>query len=289
METKNDALALAIRTADKNHQSYGKFQWPKEIGSIIECNDWDENEECGNGIHALLDGWGDWSLLSNDVDAIWQIVEVDRTKCVDLRGKVKFRQCRLVYSGLFAGAMKIISEWQINILTNSTQNNDNFTETNSEEGKKLIGSSGDYSKIGSSGDCAQICSSGDRARIGSSGYYAQIGSSGDSSQIGSSGDYARICSSGYCARIGSSGDRAKIGSSGYSARIEATGDCVVLASAGLDTKFSIGKNGCAAIPYFDGARTRFAIAYEGENVVSGVFYSVDKKGNFHESGSSIGD
>ncbi|MFV9175984.1 hypothetical protein [Serratia marcescens] len=135
-------------------------------------------------------------------------------------------------------------------------------------------SSGDYAKIGSSGDDAKIGSSGDYAKIGSSGYGAQIGSSGDYAKIGSSGDDAKIGSSGYGARIGSSGD---------GARIDATGKNAVVAAAGSVKRIVLGEDGCAVVPYHDGTRTRFAVAYVGENgIKANKPYAVNDNGEFVE-------
>jgi len=146
-----------------------------------------------------------------------------------------------------------------------------------------IGSSGYDARIGSSGDAARIGSSGDAARIGSSGYAAQIGSSGYAARIGSSGDAAQIGSSGYDAQIGSSGDAARIGSSGDAAQIDATGENAIVAIAGIGSTVALGVGGCAAVPYHDGTRTRFATAYVGENVEAGRRYSVNNLGEFVEA------
>ncbi|QLH62277.1 hypothetical protein [Serratia symbiotica] len=146
-----------------------------------------------------------------------------------------------------------------------------------------IGSSGDDAQIGSSGDCALIGSSGYRARIGSSGDDARIGISGYDARIGSSGHYARIGSSGHCARIGSSGDDAQIGSSGDCAQIAATGKNSIVAASGSVHRIVLGESSCAAIPYFDGSRTRFAIAYVGENgIKANTPYEVNSEGEFVE-------
>ncbi|MBJ9157466.1 hypothetical protein I5467_06410 [Citrobacter sp. FDAARGOS_156] len=132
-----------------------------------------------------------------------------------------------------------------------------------------------------SGYSAQIGSSGYSAQIGSSGDYARIGSSGYSAQIGSSGDYARIGSSGYSAQIGSSGDSAQIGSSGDSARITASGKNSVVACAGSVKRIVLGDGGCVAVPWHDGERTRFAVAYVGENnIEAGTPYCLNDEGQF---------
>ncbi|HDX8968377.1 TPA: hypothetical protein RQO16_005472, partial [Klebsiella oxytoca] len=105
--------------------------------------------------------------------------------------------------------------------------------------------------------------------------------SGDSAQIGSSGYSARIGSSGDSAQIGSSGDSAQIGSSGDSAQITASGKNSVVACAGSLKRIVLGEGGCAAVPWHDGERTRFAIAYVGENgIEANTPYRLNDEGQF---------
>ena len=73
---------------------------------------------------------------------------------------------------------------------------------------------------------------------------------------------------------------ARIGSSGYGAWIDASGENGVVAAAGRENSFRIGAGGCASVPYHDGTRVRFAVAYAGENVEPGVWYSVNERGEF---------
>ncbi|MEL5228191.1 hypothetical protein PTR07_19520, partial [Serratia nevei] len=90
-------------------------------------------------------------------------------------------------------------------------------------------------------------------------------------------------SSGYNARIGSSGYNARIGSSGYNARIDATGKNAVVAAAGSVRRIVLGEGGCVVIPYHDGTRTRFAVAYVGENgIKANTPYAVNDNGEFVE-------
>ena len=115
----------------------------------------------------------------------------------------------------------------------------------------------------------------------SSGDDAQIGSSGNYARIGSSGNYARIGSSGNYAQIGSSGNYARIGSSGYNARITTSGKGSVVACAGSVERIVLGENGCASVPWYDGKRTRIAVAYVGENgIEANTPYYVNDEGQF---------
>ena len=97
----------------------------------------------------------------------------------------------------------------------------------------------------------------------------------------SSGDDAQIGSSGYNAQIGSSGDDARIGSSGDDARITASGAGSVVACAGSIQRVVLGDGGCVAVPWYDGERTRFAVAYVGENgIEANTPYYLNDEGQF---------
>ena len=183
MDNKNKAWVL--RTCKADGTSYGGFKWPSEVGSIVKCNDWKPAAECGNGLHGLLDGWGNYRLLSDDADAIWQIVEVDRDKCVEINDKVKFESCKLIYSGNMAAAMTMICDYQIKIMLAKIANN---CTTNT-----------------ASGDNSQLAASADYSQLAASGYYSQLAASGNNSQLAASGDYSRLAASGNISIVVCSG------------------------------------------------------------------------------------
>src|SRR5579875_727631 len=241
---------LVLRTVNKDLTSYGGFRWPEK--GYVSCPDWNPKPECGGGLHGLLWGQGDYSLLSDDPDAKWQVVEVDESKLVKIdEQKCKFPEGNVLYTGSMGDALALVlaHQWHIDTVIEATASAPIIAETEGEGDdpsgySALIGSSGNYAQIGSSGDSAQIGSSGDYARIGSSGNYAQIGSSGDYARIASSGYSARIGSSGYSARIGSSGNYALIGSSGNYAQIGSSGVSAQIASSGDSAR--IGSSGYSA-------------------------------------------
>ena len=86
-----------LRTTDKNGKAHGGFQWPMQVGAIVEAPDWNPRAECGQGLHGLKDGLGDASHLSSASDAVWWIVKAD--DAVDLDGKQKFPRCEVVALG----------------------------------------------------------------------------------------------------------------------------------------------------------------------------------------------
>ena len=88
---------LFLRTTDADAKSYGGFQWPREVGAVVEAPDWNPKPECGNGLHGLLDGLGESSHLSFNPGAIWWIVDAD--DAVYLDGKWKFQRCTVLDFG----------------------------------------------------------------------------------------------------------------------------------------------------------------------------------------------
>jgi len=158
--------ALAIRTVNKDGTSYNGFVWPSEIGAIVTCPDWDSAAECGNGLHGLLDGIGDWGLTARD-DALWQVVGVLRSECVDIDGgKVKFPRCRVEYVGGFAQAMQMAQKATVSKLLEMAK------------GNTATGYSGHAAATGYSGHAAATGDSGHAAATGKYGIAASLGYAG---------------------------------------------------------------------------------------------------------------
>jgi hypothetical protein len=86
-----------LRTTDKNGKAHGGFQWPMQVGAIVEAPDWDAKPMRGHGLHGLKDGLGNASHLFSASDAVWWIVKAD--DAVDLGGKHKFPRCEVVALG----------------------------------------------------------------------------------------------------------------------------------------------------------------------------------------------
>jgi hypothetical protein len=229
--------ALVIRTCNADMTAHGGFIWPKE--GNVEAPDWNPTAECGGGLHGLIDGFGNYSLLSSAHDAVWQIVEVERAECIDIEGKVKFPRGTVIYSGDMAIAMTKISDWKIGLLLSESKNNSASNASSGNSASNVSSgnhasnaSSGDSASNASSGNYASNASSGNSASNVSSGNHASNASSGDSASNASSGNYASNASSGYSASNASSGNYARNASSGDSASNASSGNYASNASSG---------------------------------------------------------
>lgn len=81
-------MGYLLRTCGSDGSSHGGFRWPLRVGAAVEAPDWDPSPRCGGGLHGLLSGEGDGSLLNWSADAVWLVVEVDDDQVVDLDGEV---------------------------------------------------------------------------------------------------------------------------------------------------------------------------------------------------------
>ena len=184
--------ALVIRTCNADMTSSYKrvengeivpskpFVWPDS--GPVEAPDWDPSPErdCGGGLHGLLDGVGNYSLLSGAWDAKWQIVEVEREECIVNSNKVRFKKGNVIYTGDMACAMTRISDWWIRLAIKQIK-----------EDTKSPTSSGDSSRNASSGNYSQNASSGDSSRNASSGGYSINVATGRKSICVAAGLYSR--------------------------------------------------------------------------------------------------
>ena len=95
---------LVLRTCAPDMTSSHGFAWPKE--GPVSAPDWKPTLECGNGLHGLLWGAGDGSLLNWDDAAVWLVVEVK--EYVDLNGKIKFPEGVVLFCGNRQSAVEFI-------------------------------------------------------------------------------------------------------------------------------------------------------------------------------------
>jgi hypothetical protein len=232
-----------LRTCDPDLKSFGGFQWPES--GYIEAPDFQPTVQCGNGLHGLLDGRGDWELMDWSLEAKALIVETDRSQLIELSGKVKFQSAivkkvtslGIALCEVFCNALNIRKEVDEIMSSaqptkNSKTNSDSYAQVANSGDSARVANSGTYARVANSGTYAQVANSGDSARVANSGTYAQVANSGDSARVANSGDSARVANSGTSARVANSGDSARVANSGDSARVANSGDSAQVANSG---------------------------------------------------------
>lgn len=107
-QATSGGTALVLRTCAADMTSHGGFRWP-ESGPVA-ATDWNPAPVCGFGLHGLLWGDGDGSLLSWEPDARWLVCEVETHSIVDLNVKVKYPRCVVVHCGDRASATRYLAD-----------------------------------------------------------------------------------------------------------------------------------------------------------------------------------
>lgn len=158
---------LVIRTCDKDLKAHGGFQWPG-VGGVAEAPDWTPSQRCGNGLHGLLEGSGDWGHFDWSLDAKAMIVETDKSGIIELGGKVKFRSGVVRKIGSLAGLLceMVADKLRINRMVQA------ITDAASGNASQLA-ASGDASKLAASGYGSQLAATGNDSVVMCAGYRAK--------------------------------------------------------------------------------------------------------------------
>jgi len=84
-----------LKTVHADGAAWGGFQWPLDEGAEVIAPDWDPTPVCGGGLHGLLNGAGNGSLINWSTDAVWIVAEIpDGETVVD--GIVAYTAYRVV-------------------------------------------------------------------------------------------------------------------------------------------------------------------------------------------------
>ena len=151
---------LVLRTVNADGTSHNGFQWPIEVGAVVECPDWDPKPECGNGLHGLVHGEGDWDLLDWSPDAKALVLEVEESCIVEIGAKVKFPRAIVREITSLASAI-------CRLACDGARIAQSVADLIVEVGTKAA--SGYGSRLAASGYDSRLAASGNRSRLAASG------------------------------------------------------------------------------------------------------------------------
>jgi hypothetical protein len=266
---KTISTTYVLRTVKPDLTAYNGFVWPRS-GPVF-CPDWDPKPECGNGLHGLAMGEGDHRLLSSDPSALWMVVRVRTSEMVKIdNDKVKFPRGTVIYCGDRLGATNLIKKKHpiskcvfahhvvlgngaaISGVCGTSTSGFSGTSTSGKGGTSI---SGDYG-ISTSG-YRGTSTSGEHGTSTSGHYGTSTSGKGGTSTSGDGG----ISTSGYCG-------------------ISTSGNCGTSVSGDYGTSTS-GLYGRLIISWWDCGRSRFEVAYVGENGIEpNVAYRLDDNHRF---------
>ncbi len=89
-------MTLILRKCFKDGSSSRNFKYG-QVGDTVTAPDWNPKPTCGNGLHGLKQGNGDWILLKG---TDWLVIEAEEKDVVDIDNqKCKFRTGKILYRG----------------------------------------------------------------------------------------------------------------------------------------------------------------------------------------------
>lgn len=199
-----------LRTCAAGGVSHGGFIWPTDVGAVVEAPDWNPKPSCGGGLHGLLRGEGDGSLVDWSTGAVWMVLAVAEADIVDLNGKVKFPRCRVIHAGNRESATIVMAALAPGraIAGVSLTGGDSATLTGGDNAT-LTG--GDYATL--TGGNRATLTGGDGATL-TGGNYATLTGGDDATLTGGNratltgGDYATLTGGDYATLTG--GDNATL-------------------------------------------------------------------------------
>jgi hypothetical protein len=244
------ATVLCLRTANADGTSHGGFQWP--ASGPVECPDWDSKPACGNGLHGLLWGIGDYGLLKlDDPAALWQVVEVAEADVVKIgEDKVKFPRGNVIYSGRLPGAQRLIAERRLIYLAGKHPQEASTAGDGAPASTAGYGApastAGDRAPASTAGYGAPASTAGYGAPASTAGYGAPASTAGDGAPASTAGDGAPASTAGDRAPASTAGTRAPASTAGTRAPASTAGDGAPASTAGTRAPASTAGDGAPA-------------------------------------------
>ena len=271
--------ALVLRSCAPDLTSHsGTFKWPDS--GPVECPDWSPVAICGNGLHGLLWGAGDASLMAFAEGTKYLAIRVLIDDVVDLVGKVKFPRGWVEKCGTLGDAVNYIRDngAPINaLMLGSTVSGGHGSTVSGGHGSTVSG--GDWSTVSGghgstvSGDDWSIVSGGHWSTV--SGEHGSTVSGGDGSTV-SGGDWSTVSGGHRSTVIG--GDRSTVSGGDWSTVSGGDRSTVI---GGHGSTVSGGEGAILNVRYSDGSRWRIKTAYVGEGEIeSNTPYGLNNRHEF---------
>jgi hypothetical protein len=252
-----DGKVYLLRSCAADMTGRAGFKWP-ETGPVEAPTEWWGNEsdkpddltlgwdpcvECGAGLHGLLWGIGDFSLMkvSAPQNAKWLIVEALASDTAQIsRKKAKISRGNVVFCGSLGDAVIRMAALRLTIEGDyapasttgdyapaSTTGYHSTTAPASTTGYSAPASTtGDYAPASTTGYYAPASTTGNSAPASTTGYYAPASTTGNS---------APASTTGYCAPASTTGNSAPASTTGYYAPASTTGDHAPASTTGYST------------------------------------------------------
>jgi hypothetical protein len=253
-------LVRILKTVNADMTAYNGFVWPES--GIVTCPDWSPSKTCGNGLHGLLDGYGNSSFLNKSPDAKWLVLEVERSLVVEIDDeKVKVPSANVIYCGDREGAFELLTEEPCRHASQK------YASGVSKRISGTASATGDRGAASATGDRGAASATGDRGAASATGDRGTASATGDSGTASATGYSGTASATGDSGTASATGDRGTASATGYSGTASATGDRGTACGLGSDCIVESGTEGILICKWWDrqSNRYRVVVGYVGED------------------------
>ena len=137
-----DTEIIVWKRCKKFNLSKNDFKYPKK--GLVECSDWKDTKECGNGLHGWTKGFESFYNEGYEGNIIILLVN-KKDGYVELYDKVKFKKGRvLLNTSNIQEAHSFIKQYYLNVILHWSTNNQGYNSTN-KQGYNSTNKQGNYS------------------------------------------------------------------------------------------------------------------------------------------------
>ena len=193
--TNADGEVLILKRIPKNRLGHEGFKYPKGVGSVIACPDFNTKPTCGGGIHGWPWGFGIGEGAEFDIlEDVWLVLSAPPENVIgELEGglKCKAKDPVIRFEGSFKDAWGVVAGEQTAIIRNLAASGDD----------SKLAASGDDSKLAASGNDSNLAASGNDSKLAASGYASKLAASGYASNLAASGNDSVCAVAAACGRV----------------------------------------------------------------------------------------
>ena len=209
--THDGDKVLCLRCCNPDGTSHGGYVWP-QVGDVAKPEQWSPKAECGDGLHGWPWGTAFGDGKEPDYKGLWIVFAASPEDVIDLGGKVKVRECTVIYRGTYQEALSLLlpgyHSWVLQASSGAA------SATGYIGAASATGYSGAASATGGRGAASATGDSGAASATGYSGAASATGDRGAASATGDSGAASATGDRGAASATGGSGAASATGDSG---------------------------------------------------------------------------
>ena len=193
--THDGDKVLCLRCCNPDGTSHGGYTWP-QVGEIAKPEHWSSEAECGNGLHGWPWGTAFGDGKEPDYQGLWIVFAASPENVIDLGGKVKVRECTVVYRGTYQEALSLLLQgyhsWVLQASIGAASATGFSGAASATGGSGAASATGFSGAASATGDSGAASATGYRGAASATGYRGAASATGDRGAACLTGEYGTL-------------------------------------------------------------------------------------------------